>query len=207
MKHLEAGTYLIEVSFGRPCGPDVLQDALRVLGFVDVTLDQSLIMRLEPEKEEEWTSKVPSSSRYRFVANLKSELSLMDSSEVTWGFTHLVKHDPFSDLSSQMKHAYLVLPKERYEMRFLQRRIFQDKNIFRARATKALEQMGFSVEKLLCLHRDMRLPDIGAVCLWLALGKWEKGQSLIHIEDPLFFQDLMVLDGESAKVESAQAAV
>jgi len=199
---LSPGTYLVELGSERPISPENLLVALAMMGWDEVLLDQSMPNHstiVEPAKksfgpkpsnlwsrpEEEYTS------RFRFVARLEDPIQVQENPAIRWLYLQGVSLDPFSDLKLEI-FPHQLETQGLYEIRFLSR--------MRAQPTREvlsteLVAMGWEPLKLSALKKNMRLPKRpgASVTMWYGLARWKGPMSYIVDEDPLYFEDVVLV--------------
>ena len=211
---LAPGPYIIELATARPIDSKALLDGLAVIGFSDgddgpPALDASQNDRTSevaypPEQAarlaalatfQEWARPPEgAASSFRFVGVLKSETVLQDTADVRWDFAGEVRFDPFADI----RKTVVPFPLEEgriYDVRFISRMKAQ---ATRQRVLEALAIMGFRPATLSCLKKNIRLEGrSGTDCaLWCGRVVWEGPRTVLTVEDPLSFEDVVEVEHE-----------
>jgi hypothetical protein len=202
------GDYLIELAFARPVrSPDVLVEAMGAVGFSAVCVDESLRPE-EPGTAAEWGEPGVDVARIflggepflvRFFAKLDRPIVALDGPEVAWLSVRKATLDVYAEIrENEPLLAHELRPNARYEVRFVSRM----RGALRTRAavaealrTLAKDAGGFKVDKLSALKRDMRLPGRPGASdtLWYAVLEWTGPETVLTIEDPIYFQDVKEL--------------
>ena len=194
---LAPGTFLVELETTSTCTPETLTAGLRELGFRKAAIDHA------PRKGI-------LVSPLRFVAQLGDPLETRDTSLVRWGYIRRLAIDPFATLRARHPDRAVnhvepteLCPERVYEARFLlpmllirgakqRERYARELDPARAMAVEKLAEMGFETERLVAMHRDVRLPsaDQTSNVLWCGLLRWTGPSSIVTEDDSFFFDDL-----------------
>ena len=189
---LEPGYHLFEVATAIPCKQDVLLAGLTRLGIANVRLDQSRARS---------TAQLPL-REHRFLANVTKRLVLHQPNggsghdgAVRWLFAEPLDTEP-RVLAGDVRNfrlkleAYDLEPHMLYEARFFSRERSQPT---RQTVEEYLNEMGFMIQSLTCIQRDLRLPDRPgvSVALWFGLLEWDSTESIVTEDDPFYFESLV----------------
>ena len=180
---LEPGHHLIEVATAMPCRQDVLLAGLSKLGFAGLRLDQS---------RARGAAQLPV-REHRFLANVTKRVALHQKGVVNWLYAQELVTD--MTVAQDMRtfrlklEAYALEKGDLYEAVFLSRERSQPT---RQIVEEHLNEMGFFVDALTCIQRDVRLPDRPGVstALWFGLLEWSAPASFVSEDDPFYFEQL-----------------
>lgn len=194
---LHPGNYLIELSSYRLITIDNLLVALAMMGWGEVILDQSLPNHLSghPQREQQedfsmWSQEKNFSSQFRFIGKLEETIQIQENNIIHWSYVQNLNLDPFTDLKLKI-FPYQLEKDGLYEIRFLSRMRSQPT---RKALIETLNTMGWETTKLSALKKNMRLPHRPAsVTLWYGLARWKGPMSYIVDEDPLYFEDVILI--------------
>lgn len=200
---LSPGVYLVELGSERPVSPENLLVALAMMGWDEVLLDQSMPNHStiaepmkkaasEPKPSNLWSrSEEEYVSRFRFVARLEDPIQIQESEAIHWLYLQGISLDPFSDLKLEI-FPHQLETQGLYEVRFLSRMRAQPT---REALSAELVAMGWEPLKLSALKKNMRLPKRpgASVTMWYGLARWKGPMSYIVDEDPLYFEDVVLV--------------
>jgi hypothetical protein len=174
---LGPGDHIVTVAFERPPPPpDELSHALERLGFEAVALDQYPV----------------EGSLVQFMGTLRERaLCLQGTDAVRWVGVHTLSFDPFANMTRKPRELNLEAGR-RYELRFLS---WLPTHKTRGDVEAGLSGMHFRASELIAIKRNMRLPDRpGAnVTIWIAHARYIGPRAIVTIEEPFFFEDLIML--------------
>lgn len=190
---LGPGSYLVEADLARPASAKAAKAALKAMGWPDP--DADIPMTIVDE-----SPRVAASTHLRFVGRLERPMVLVDNEAVAWTYVRRLVSDPFADLVDDLL-AFKLFPGETTEARFMSRLGSRDMRggaLAREVTEQLLRDMGFHVFRLTALRENMRLPDRpgAGMTLWLGIVRWDRAkESVITIRDPLFFEDMVPVEG------------
>ena len=189
---LEPGYHLFEVATAIPCKQDVLLAGVTRLGIANVRLDQSRTRSAAQLALRE----------HRFLANVTKRLELHQPNggsgrdgAVRWLFAEPLDTEP-RVLAGDVRNfrlkleAYDLEPHMLYEALFFSRERSQPT---RQTVEEYLNEMGFMIQSLTCIQRDLRLPDRPGVsiALWFGILEWDSTESVVTEDDPFYFESLI----------------
>ena len=182
---LEPGPHFLEIATLTPCRHDVLLAGMSKLGFDSIRLDQSRARSAAQLPVRE----------HRFLAHVSKRVVLhqTDHGVVRWLYAQALTTDmaTASDIGKfRLKlEAYPLEKGALYETVFLSRERSQPT---RQIVEEHLDEMGFFIEALTCIQRDMRLADRPGVstALWFGLLEWTAPPSVVTEDDPFYFERL-----------------
>jgi len=197
---LSTGDYLVEMGTQRPIKQEDLLVALAMMGWGEVLLDQSIT---KPGAAEESVSKEwglwsqPEGvfvNRFRFLGRLEETIQIAEHPAISWLYLQGIAFDAIGDLTRLEVFPHQLRAGELYEMRFLSR-ISKTERKNREVLFEQLKEMGWDTMKLSALKRNIRLPgNSGAsVTSWYGFARWTGPMSYITDEDPLYFEDVVLV--------------
>lgn len=188
---LEPGDYFVELEVSPDdtlieCSKltaEALEAGLHAIGWDEVELDHS---RSHRSTDPVW----------RFVGRVEHRtLALRDTPLLRWIETRPLTIDPFADLPIYL-HVYPfdLIKGETSEIRMLS---WLPTHQTREEVIVGLNTMGFSVQNLSALRKNMHLPDRpgASVTLWVLIGaRWEKAKTIVTIGEPFLFESMVPTD-------------
>jgi hypothetical protein len=140
----------------------------------------------------------------RFVGQIPAgkRMALVESPALRWTYVRKLAVDPYSDLHLELC-PFKLITGEPSEVRFLSRlgqRDTRGEALARDVVESMLKTMGFSIQKLSALRQNMRLPARpgAGMTLWLGILRWDGPKSVITIQDPFYFEDLVTISESDA---------
>lgn len=182
--NIEPGDYLVEMELGGEIAKEDLLAGLARIGWQGPPDDPDRLP-IDGPVPDVFTGLV------RFVGALRQTIVLHDTPLVRWTFVHRATFPVFNSFRFTFR-MFPLRRAQRYEMRFLVRmRTAPTRDAVAA----LLEKMGFQVEKISLLKKDMRLPDRpgSQISHWYGIGRWSLASAYVVEDDPLFFEDLAAL--------------
>jgi hypothetical protein len=179
MRVLDVGCHLVDLHIARPTSQEVLTEGLGRIGFSDVLLDQ------EPSSIREDGSRV-----VRFAGRLARPIALVDTPSLTWGESHPVSLDLTDSDLRERTEPFRLVQNTRYELRLVARMKAQPN---RVAFEECLAAMGFRIDRMIALKRDMRIrgrPNTSAT-LWYGFATWLHAHSYTVPDDPFYFEDVL----------------
>lgn len=186
LRILPVGCHLVDLRIARPTTQEILTEGLGRIGFDNVTLDQ------EPSPIAENGSRV-----VRFVGRLPRPIGLVDTSAIAWGESHPVSLDLASTDLRERTEPFRLVQGARYELRLVARMKAQPNRIA---FEECLAAMGFRIDRMIALKRDMRIrgrPNTSAT-LWYGFATWIHAHSYTVPDDPFYFEDVLAVSGDSS---------
>ena len=178
---LEPGYHIFEVATAVPCKQDMLIVGLSRLGLASIRLDQSRARSAAQLPVRE----------HRFLANVTKRLGLHQHGAMRWLFAHALDTDVTHEVKSASQlEAFNLERGTLYEALFLSRERSQPT---RQIVEEHLNDMGFIIESMSCMQRDMRFDDRPGVslALWFGLLEWDAPPSVVTEDDPFYFASLI----------------
>lgn len=175
---LQPGQYLVELETleGRSVGADALVLGLSRMGWSKVCLDASLTVKEDAELQH-----------VRFVGELESLLVPVDTPFLRWvRITRSEAVDVFGELEYRLKPIEVETGRL-YELLFIAR---TKSHRTKDDVLKALADMGFQVDVLSLLKRDMRVPGYpgASAGLWFGLAFWRGPEGYVNADDAFVFE-------------------
>jgi hypothetical protein len=124
---------------------------------------------------------------YRFVANTPMSMTLKPGDDISWA-ARRVTIDPYADVMLSTR-AFPLLHGITYDMLVLGR----DRNArSRGDIWTLAEAMGFDMNAISLLRRDIRLPGRpnASYSRWLLVGTWKGPDTITTAEEPLIFEQV-----------------
>ena len=179
---LEPGYHVFEVATAMPCRQDTLLAGLTRLGLAGIRVDQS-----RPRSAAQLPVR-----EHRFLANVTKRLELHQRGVVRWLFAQALD----TEVAREVKNFRLKLEAYNLERGMLYETLFLSRE--RSQPTRQiveehLNEMGFIIESLTCIERDLRLADRPgvSVALWFGLLEWDAPASVVTEDDPFYFESLI----------------
>lgn len=184
---LSPGTHLVELIVRKPMAPDLLEEALAMMGFTNVFFDAQPGAR----DSGNWTPDpfnrdLREFGRWRFIGQSSMGLRCEDTDGVGWLHAHTLCVDPYTTDAAPEAQRAEVKAGETYDLFFAS---WLKTVGGRSAVEKALRDMrGFHVLKTACMKTLMRFPDRPGAdgALWYARGTWTGADSILG-DEPLFF--------------------
>ena len=212
---LEPGSHLLEIAFSeaREASLDVICDGLERVGFADFIFDVAA-----QDVAADWGSEGARSGeqlgqRVRLIARLTRTLRLIDVGDVRWLYARRLTIDPFLEPTVTEVENHALVTGALYELRFTTR-LPPKAQPRRAYACDLLRAMGpvdattklgrgFAAEKLTLLKKNMRFRGQSGAqgTRWIAIARWTGPHAYVTDNDPIFFEDVVQLDGQVAPEE------
>jgi len=129
----------------------------------------------------------PTEARVRFLARLRRPVMVQNKPGMSWLSIVPLAVDPYAPCLFTLSTKSLETGRT-YDVRFFSR---DKKAPRREDVARGLEGMGFDMDKLIAMRRNVTLPGRpgGGLTLWVGRGTWLRPDSLIVAEDPFFFED------------------
>ena len=185
---LEPGDHLIEVVTQVPCRREILTTGLRRVGFTHVLHDQSRVR----------SGAVFAVREHRFVGRLAQAITLHQRDVLQWHYVRRLAAaaDKGASATTDVNDYRLtvepfdLVPGTTYETLFMSKMKTQPN---RAAVEDHLNEMGFGVEKLTMIQRDVRLRERpnASLNVWFGLLTWEADVSTFLTDaDPFYFETM-----------------
>jgi hypothetical protein len=146
----------------------------------------------------------------RFVCQADRDVVLESTDVLEWLDVQPLEFDPFADIVKEVRPLE-VLAGASYDVRFISRMaggIPRGSEGTRGRVLQVLAVMGFLPNRLSCLKKNIRMPGRSGVdcAVWCGTATWMGSKTVLTVEEPLTFEDCLLVHPAGPPVEEGGAS-